>query len=186
MINLHLTARQGTDWRWWRNWGLAFLGFPLGGLAALGVAGGVETALDGALGGAAAGLVIGGVQWLALRSRFALPAWWIAATGVGMSAGLAASVALLGIDTAGNNLLLRGALTGLVIGFGQWLVLRRSVANAALWMPTIAIGWAVGWAVTRAAGVDLAPNFAVFGSTGAWAFQLLTGIALAWLHRRTV
>jgi hypothetical protein len=173
------------EWRWWRNWGLAFLGFPLGGLAALGVAGGVETSLDGAIGGAAAGLMIGGVQWLALRRRFALSPWWIAATGAGMSAGLAASVALLGIDTTGNALLLRGALTGLAIGFSQWLVLRRSFANAALWMPTIALGWALGWAVTRAAGVDLAPNFAVFGATGAWAFQLLTGIVLTWLYRRS-
>jgi hypothetical protein len=37
--------------------------------------------------------------------------------------------------------------------------------------------------VTRAVGVELAPNFTVFGSTGAWLFQLLTGLTLAWLLR---
>jgi len=101
------------DWRFWRNWGVAFGGFPLGGLAALGVAGGIETAWDGVLGGLAGGAVIGGVQWLALRPYLHLSPTWIIATSVGMGAGLALSTALLGIDTTGNALLMRGALTGL-------------------------------------------------------------------------
>ncbi len=29
------TFHKQMDWRFWRNWGLAFLGFPLGGLAVL-------------------------------------------------------------------------------------------------------------------------------------------------------
>ncbi len=64
MAAIHTQA----DWRLWRNWGLAFLGFPLGGLAALGVVGGIETVWDGVVGGFASGAVIGGVRWLALRS----------------------------------------------------------------------------------------------------------------------
>lgn len=68
MATKHINAH----WRFWRHWGLAFLGFPLGGLAALGVAGGIETAWDDVLGGHASGAVIGGVQWLALRSYLRL------------------------------------------------------------------------------------------------------------------
>jgi hypothetical protein len=169
------------DWRFWRNWGLAFLGFPFGGLAALGVAGGIETAWDGVGGGLAGGAVIGGVQWLALRPYLHLSPIWIVATSVGMGAGLALSTALLGIDTTGNALLMRGALTGLSISAAQWLVLRQHGSRAGMWIPTVALAWALGWAVTRAAGVDLAPNFATFGSTGAWAFQLVTGLVLVWL-----
>jgi hypothetical protein len=105
------TFHKQMDWRFWRNWGLAFLGFPLGGLAALDVAGGIETAWDGVLGGLASGAVIGGAQWL---------------------------------------------------------VLRQHEVRSGVWVPTVALAWALGWAVTRAAGVDLAPNFANFGSTGAW------------------
>lgn len=178
------TAHRLEDWRLWRNWGIAFLGFPLGGLAALGVAGGVETGWDGVLGGLASGAVIGSVQWLALRSHVHLSPVWIATTSVGMGVGLGLSTALLGIDTTGNALLARGALTGLSIGAAQWLVLRQHGARAGVWVPTVALAWALGWAITRAAGVDLAPNFANFGSTGAWAFQLVTGLVLVWLLAR--
>lgn len=69
----------------------------------------------------------------------------------------------------------------LSIGAAQWFVLRQHSSRAGVLIPTVALAWALGWAVTRAAGVDLAPNFANFGSTGAWAFQLVTGLVLVWL-----
>ena len=180
MATKHINA----DWRFWRNWGLAFLGFPLGGLAALGVTGGIDTTIDGVVGGLASGAVIGGVQWVALRSYVHLSPAWVAATSAGMATGLGLSTALLGIDTTGTALLVRGALTGLGIGAAQWLMLRQHGARAAVWVPTVALAWALGWAVTHAAGVDVAPRFANFGATGAWAFQLVTGLALVWLLRR--
>ncbi len=174
-------ARGG--WGFWAGWGLAFLGFPLGGLAGLGLVGAVTGVPQAALGGAATGAVIGAAQWLVLRRRLPLSPWWVGATAAGMAGGLALGVGLLGIDTSGAALPLRGLLTGAAIGLAQSLVLRRATPRAGLWAPTVALGWALGWAVTRAAGVDLAPHFTVFGSTGAWAFQLLTGLALAWMLR---
>ena len=170
-----------TEWRFWAAWGLAFLGFPLGGLAAIGLVGGVESVLDGAIAGAACGAVLGMVQWLVLRRRLSLPRSWIVATSLGMAGGLTLTLALFGTSTAGSVLLLRGVSTGLLIGLAQWVVLRRSVPRAWVWVPTVAVGWALGWAITRAAGVDLTPNFAVFGATGALAFQALTGLVLVWL-----
>jgi hypothetical protein len=47
----------------------------------------------------------------------------------------------------------------------------------------IALGWVVGWFITRSAGVDLGSKWSVFGSIGAWAFQFLTGLALYFLLR---
>jgi hypothetical protein len=170
-------------WRFWGGWAAAFLGFPLGGLAGLGLAGAVTGAPQAAIGGAATGAVIGAVQWLALRRRIPLSAWWIPATAGGMSAGLALGVGALGIDTAGAALPLRGLLTGAGIGLAQYLVLRGVTPRAPAWAAAVTLGWPVGWVVTRAAGVDLTPHFTVFGSTGAWAFQLLTGMALAWALR---
>ena len=101
-----------------------------------------------------------------------------------MGAGIGLSTELLGIDTTGNALLVRGALTGLSIDTAQWLVLRQHVVHGGVWVPTVALAWTLGWTVTRAAGVDLAPTFATFGSTGAWAFQLVTGLVLVWLLAR--
>jgi hypothetical protein len=180
------TEKPRGGWTFWAGWGAAFLGFPLGGLAGRALAGAVATPLDGALAGAATGAVIGAVQWLALRPRLTLTPWWIAATAAGMAAGLALGTALLGAETSGVALPLRGVLTGAAIGGAQWALLRRAAAGAAIWPPVVALGWGAGWAVTRAAGVDLTPQWSVFGSTGAWAFQLVTGLALAWLLRRRV
>jgi hypothetical protein len=180
-----MTSNQrSTGWRFWGAWGLAFLGFPLGGLAALGLVGGVESVLDGAIGGAACGAVLGAVQWLVLRRRLSLSRNWIVATSLGMAGGLALTLALFGTTTAGSALLLRGVTTGLLIGLAQWLVLRGSIPRAWVWVPTVAAGWALGWPVSSAIGLGLTPNFAVFGASGALAFQVLTGLVLAWLLTR--
>ncbi|NJN17599.1 MAG: hypothetical protein HC822_15680 [Oscillochloris sp.] len=181
-----MTDTRMGDWRLWGGWGLAFLGFPLGGLAGQAVSGGVTTPLEGLLGGAAAGAVIGLTQWLVLRGRTTLPAWWIGATAAGMGLGLGASIALFGNATADATLLLRGGVTGAAIGLAQFGLLRTLGTRALIWPPLIALGWAMGWMITRAAGVDLSPNWPVFGSTGAWGFQLLTGLALAWIMRDSV
>lgn len=171
-------------WSFWGGWGLAFLGFPLGGLAGQALTSGVTSPLAGVVAGAATGAVIGTTQWLVLRRRLPLAPWWIAATAAGMAAGLGLAVALLGIDTAGNALLLRGLVAGAGIGVAQALVLRPITPWAALWAVVVTVSWALGWTITRAAGVDLTPNWSVFGSTGAWGFQLLTGLTLAWMLRR--
>ena len=176
-----VTSRSDAAWRLWAGWGLAFIGFPLGGLAASALVGGVTTPLDGVIGGAATGAVIGLAQWLALRRRVALTPWWIAATAAGMSAGLGLGIALLGPDTAGITLPLRGLVTGAGIGIAQFALLRGSTARAFVWPLVVACGWAIGWLVTRAVGIDLALQWSVFGSSGALTFQLLTGLALAWM-----
>ena len=178
--------QRSPGWRVWGAWGLAFLGFPLGGLASIGLVGGVESVLDGAIGGAACGAALGAVQWLVLRRRLSLSRSWIAATSLGMASGLALTLALFGTSTTGNVLLLRGVSTGVLIGLAQWVVLRGSVPRAWVWVPTIAASWAIGWVVSRAIDLDLTRNFAVFGASGALAFQALTGLVLAWLFSQRV
>jgi hypothetical protein len=182
-----MTTRIGSQerggWLFWGGWGLAFLGFPLGGLAGLGLAGPVLTTREAIIGGLATGAVIGAAQWLVLRNRMPLSPLWIAATAAGMATGLGLGVSLVGIDTTGTALPLRGLITGLAIGLAQYLMLRGLTPRAPLWGVVVAVGWPIGWLVTRAAGVDLSPNFTVFGATGAWVFQLLTGLALVWILR---
>ena len=178
-----IISKPEAAWRCWAGWGLAFLGFPLGGLAATGLVGGVATPLEGAIGGAATGAVIGLAQWLVLRRRLALTPWWVAATAAGMAGGLALGIALLGTDTQGMVLPLRGLLTGAGIGIAQLALLRGSSARAWIWPLLVACGWAIGWVMTRAIGVDLTFDWSVFGSAGALTFQLLSGLALAWLLR---
>ena len=176
-----LVGRGG--WGFWVGWGAAFLGFPIGGLAGFGAAGAVTGIPQALIGGAATGAVIGAAQWLVLRRRLAVTPWWIAATAVGMGGGLALGVALFGIDAAGLTLPLRALVTGAGIGIAQFAMLRSITSRAPAWALIVTLGWAIGWLITRAAGIDLAQRWSVFGASGAVVFQLLTGLALAWMLR---
>jgi len=113
--------------------------------------------------------------------------WWVAATGIGFAIGLAIGTAFLGSETAGNELLWRGAIAGLCIGIAQWIILRQvlPLPQSVLWIGVVSLGWALGWFVTRAAGIDLSAKWYVFGMSGALAFQLFTGVALYFLLRST-
>lgn len=168
------------SWRFWLYWILAFLGFPIAGfLANLIVS--VTTPVQGIIAGIVAGAVLGLVQWLALRSGLPLlPIWWIAATSAGLAVGLAISTALLGSETAGNELLWRAVITGLCVGIAQCLVFQLvlPLPQSLVWIGVVGLVWALSWFITRSAGIDLSQKWALFGASGALAFQLVTGLAL--------
>ena len=174
-----------TNRRFWLFWVLAFLSFPIAGVLALfvvPVTTPVRALTAGAIGGAALGLI----QWLVLKSRLpSLSIWWVAATSIGMAVGLAIGTAFLGSETVGNELLWRGAVTGLCIGVAQAMVFQRilPLPQTAIWIGVVSLGWVLGWFVTRAAGIDLSAKWYVFGMSGALTFQLLTGLALYFLLR---
>ncbi len=183
-------TRRSGDWRFWGGWGIAFVGFPLGGLAASALvraasalAGDVGPVAEGVLAGAVAGAVVGAAQWLVLSRRLPLSPWWVAATSAGMAVGMALGIGLLGTDGTESAVLLRALATGAGVGLAQTLVLRDVTNRAPAWGVVVTTGWVLGWVISTAVGVDLGP-WAVFGATGAWAFQLLTGLTLAWLLRR--
>ena len=83
-----------------KRWLPTFLGFPLGGLLAIQTVGSIHSPLSAAVAGALAGAVIGGAQWLALRSSD-VRALWIAAmalaTAIGMCSKESAIVAVAAV-----------------------------------------------------------------------------------------
>ena len=169
--------------RFWLFWALAFLGFPIGGYLANVIVGPVTTALRAGIAGAIVGAVLGLIQWFVLRAQIPVPFWWIIATSAGMALGLAISVAFFGSEVSGNSLLGRAVITGIIVGTAQWLVLRQILPQSWIWIVVVALGWGIGWFITRSAGIDLDFKWPVFGATGALAFQLLTGLALYFLLR---
>jgi len=169
--------------RFWLFWVLAFAAFPIGGLFASLWVGPITNPIKASLAGILAGAVIGFIQWLVLRSAFQLPIWWVVATSIGLSVGLAVSTAALGTETLGNALLFRAAITGFCIGLAQWLVLRQILPQSFIWIIVMTLSWAIGWFVTRSAGIDLSPKWTVFGTTGALAFQFVTGLTIYFLTR---
>jgi hypothetical protein len=165
-------------------WPIAILiSFPIGGYLADLVVNGVDSIGAALAGGLIAGLVIGAAEWFALRRWVS---WlWIAATSIGMAAGLTAGAALVGYGTSRWDILIMGAVTGLGVGALQALVLSRSRVSGALWWaianpPAWALGWFVtSYVITR----NIQDQFTNFGASGSVVFGLLTWLLLATLIR---
>jgi hypothetical protein len=166
-------------------WPLAILlGFPIGGLIADLIVGPVASFGAALAGGLFAGAVIGVAQWLALRH--VVPWIWIAATSIGMAAGLAVGAALVDYGIGRGDLMLMGAVTGAGVGGLQALVLaRQGFSGAALWAAANPPAWALAWLVSSyvlSSNVD--EQFTNFGASGALLYALLTGLLLGALFRR--
>jgi hypothetical protein len=174
----------GRRWMW--AWPLAaLLGFPVGGYVANLTVGAVDSVGAALAGGLIAGAVVGTAQWLALKQ---FVAWhWIAATSLGLGAGLAVGAAVVDYSIDRPQLMLMGAISGLVVGALQALVLgRRGFAGAVWWAVLNPPAWALAWLVSSyviSANID--ERFTNFGASGVLLYALVTGLLLAWMFRRT-
>jgi hypothetical protein len=163
----------------------ALLGFPIGGYIANLIVGAVDSVGAAIVGGLIAGAVIGSAQWLALR-RF-VPWLWIAVTSLGMGIGLAVGAAVVDYGIDRGELMLMGAITGLVVGGLQAIVLaRQGFAGVAWWVAANPPTWALAWLVSSyviSANID--ERFTNFGASGTLLYALVTGLLLAFVFRRT-
>lgn len=171
---------HATFWRTWLIWTAGFLAFPIAGLAGTAVAGRVDTFLAALLGGTATGLVLGAGQSLASRRRLD-PRRWIPATGVGMGIGLLIGATTVGFHTSLGDLVLMGAITGVVVGPAQSLALPRRTRRAWVWAVAVPVLWPLGWAVTTLGGIAVDQQFTIFGAYGAVTFSALSGVLLHYL-----
>jgi hypothetical protein len=149
------------------------------------------------------GTVVGTAQWLVLRRPLPRMRWrtWAAATGAGAflawTLGMIPSTVLsLSAGSGGEAAqaepseafvyglaFLMGLVLGPVLGFAQWLALRRYVRGAALWMPANALAWAFGMVVIFV-GIDpaIGGGFGPF-SVAILVFTLaLTGAVVGTIH----
>jgi len=163
-------------------WAATLLAFPIAGIAGRVVAGPVDSTWTAVLSGAVAGLVIGAAQWLALR-RIGTDVRWIAATGVGLAVGFGLAFAIFGYGDTIGDLAVVGAVSGLVVGFAQWWLLRDLLDGSIVWIPASAAAWALGWTVTTAIGVDPDDRWAVFGLSGSTTLTVILGATLWMLAR---
>jgi hypothetical protein len=157
------------------RWMISFLGFPLGGFAALTLTDPVDSIGHALVGGLITGAVLGAVQAWAMRfDRRHVMAWTIA-TAVGLAIGLALGASLVDFDTSMGALAQQGAVTGAVVGLAQAVVLRPRTGPVALvWAPYLAGVYALGWVVTTAGGIAVEDQFTTFGAYGAVTATALT------------
>lgn len=164
--------------RAWLLWTTGFLALPVGGYAGTLITGRIDDLLSAVTGGAAAGLIIGTVQALTSSHRVR-PVTWIPATVLGMSAGLALGAAAAGYRTGLPDLVLMGALNGLVLGVAQALALPRQLGRRRwFWAAAIPALWSLGWTVTTLANIAVDQQFIVFGASGAVLVTAMTGLIM--------
>lgn len=137
-----------------------------------------------------AGLVGGGVigllQAAVLKERGVAFGRWILATALGLGLGLATAFPLLLGLFPGDGPDPRSALilsiAGLILAAAQWLVLRRAVARAWLWLPAGALALALFFLVGLLLGGQGREVIAF--SAGGLVYAAITGAALALILRR--
>ena len=184
-ITTAVQSRRPSTLRASARWMVTFTGFPLGGFAALVVAGPIDAAGPAVIGGALTGAVLGAVQWWGAGRG--LPARsWILATAVGLSIGLTIGASAVDFATDLGSLVVQGAVCGLAVGLAQGVALHRRLGRLALvWPMFLAASWAAGWAITTSIGVRVEEQFTVFGSAGAIVVTALTTVLpLALDHRQ--
>ena len=169
----------------WLLWTAAFVSFPIAGIAAGLAVGRINDAIAALVGGLIAGAVIGFGQWLAARRLLGDPLAWIAATAAAMGIGLLAGAWAVGYGTSVGELAVMGAITGVPVGAVQAFLLRDRVARSWAWAAAMPPLWALGWAVTTAAGIGVDRQYAVFGAFGAITFMALSGVLLDRLRAAT-
>lgn len=161
------------------RWIPTFLGFPMAGLAARAVAGNIDRPSSAAIGGLAAGAVLGAVQSLGAPSRTAPRTRWMLATALGMAVGLTAGSWIVDFDTGTSSLVVMGAITGAGIGSAQAAVMVGSNRRRATWALVSPGLWAAGWWITAMVIVDAGRQHANFGASGALFVTLASGVVLA-------
>src|SRR6476646_497753 len=147
-------AFERFDYRFWLQWmGGNVLGFLL---SLYWIEVGERAALRG-LEGALGGTVMGLVQWLVLRRWCSQAGWWVLASTLCWSILGSSKLGALGwVVPQTNSTLLRlfyglvdGMKMGVILGVGQWLVLRQCFTPARAWILISILAWAIalgsGW-----------------------------------------
>ncbi len=161
------------------RWLVAVIGFPIGGFIGHLVGGPAATIPAALVSGAIAGAIIGLGQGLALKLGSQSLVAWAPATAIGLGLSLATVTAVIGQISSSAEAAALGAVSGLVLGVGQAVVLQRhGVPHSWIWVPASGIAWAAGWFVTASAGIALEAGWPVYGLSGAVVSQVITGIAL--------
>ncbi len=167
----------------WLAWVLVsiaalLVSFPLSQLASV-----LPGVWSGVLSWTIMGAVLGAGQALLLRRRMR-DAWlWVVATAAGLGIGVTVAAVLFSPVAALGDLFVVGAVSGLLLGLVQYLMLRRSYERSGWWILSSTIGWAVGLVLFIGAEASNLADLLFELASMALAANLLGGLLLTFLLR---
>ncbi len=179
--------RANVGWRTWLQWVLAS---AVSGAVTMTVtgdlvrAGSADAAVVVAVFGLLIGVSLGITQWLVLRRQVPRAYRWVLASALG---GMVVGVLGLAMGEAVGGPF-GGSVIGAALGSMQWLVLRRSISRAYVWVLASIVGFALGLTAGEASGfaVEGSAGWLVGGSVQGVVVGAITGSALVWLLRQPV
>jgi len=179
--------REKVGRRVWLRWMLASVASGAVTLTVTGAlvrAGSLSAVAVVAVFGAVIGVSLGITQWLVVRHQVPRAYRWVLASAMG---GIVVGVLGFAIGGAVGGPL-GGAAIGAALGIMQWLVLRRRVSRASVWVLASIVGFALGLSAGEAVGfaVDGAVGWPVGGITMGVVVGAITGAALVWLLQQPV
>jgi hypothetical protein len=124
-----------------------------------------------------AGMLVGLLQWIVLRSFLTYSQDWILTGAAGWSVGFALGLIL--IQFLARSLL--GALLGYLL-FGalvavvQWPILRREIPNILPWLVASMLGWGAGFFISQLVLVAIANNTLIDPVLASGLVALITGL----------
>jgi hypothetical protein len=111
------------------------------------------------------------------RNELGLWLGWTLATAGGMLVGFLLTIPIVNLLDLGFARIIVPIVAGALIGFSQWLVLRRFMTTSADWVLAGGTGWAVGYALGLLLIQNLAGTF-----LGTLAAYFLFGAIIALVH----
>lgn len=181
-LQYRLAPPLSVPWRLWPLWMVVnVVGQGIGLFLALIITNVFSFSSDSFLEGLLAGFLWGGgigfMQWLVLR-RYHVSAWWIIFSTLGIAIGLGMDAWYFGlVPVSINGGIFIGAAVGLISGVAQWLVLRRSIQYAELWIGASVVSWLVTWIAftyfSRDGITGLVLGLVIYGA--------LSGLAMRWM-----
>ena len=162
------------------RWIPTFLAFPIGGLLSKLVFGSASSVTRAVGGGLVVGLVVGFIQFLAIK-KYGVSTSWIIATAIATT--LAAFINSYAFSYKFDSTSLAGAglVAGLLVGLGQSLSQSREIKFVLLWTIATSIAWSLAWFITSKVIVDPEAQYHIFGSSGALVATIALGLVFKFI-----
>jgi hypothetical protein len=162
------------------RWIPTLLAFPIGGGLAKLAFGGASNLGKSVGGGLIVGVIVGLIQYIALK-KFGVSTTWIIATAMATTVAAVLNSFIFSFKYDSASLVGSGLVAGLIVGLSQSLSQSRDFMFVIAWTISVTIAWSMAWFITSKVIVDPEAQYQIFGSSGALVATVGLGVVLKYI-----